>query len=450
MSMLDGDVLYSGPHAASSERAVLAAALADQVALAEVAALTAEDFSQPLDALFTAFQEIHNDGLQPSRDLVRDRVLRGNPEGPEHGPALAVLDNLEPVATEREAVQALVEEIKVYSRRRNFASSLRKSVGRLLDGSRSIDDISSDVVGTAMDATSGRRNQAKFIDEYAREYEGGLDLLLDETKGPPPRATGFPGLDRVLGGGFRDGELVILGARPGAGKTSMALCITKNVLDQGRTVMMFSLEMPTAAITRRMTCQYANCSYDLIRRGPGDDDNRRMILRGFNTLRARRLAVDPSTAIDAPELVLRVKRMAQRHPVDFVVVDYVQLLQGRGENRNQEVANITRALKVLALDLNIPVLALSQLSRGIEGRRGNDRKPRLADLRDSGAIEQDADIVMFLDRKELYDQEAPRGGAEIIVSKQRNGELGSVPLFFRQELMRFESPSDRGEEDEPW
>ena len=266
---------------------------------------------------------------------------------------------------------------------------------------------------------------------------------------------GFNDLDHLLGG-LKRADLIIVGARPSVGKSSFALGIARNAaLGQGANVAFFSLEMSAEQLAVRLLAAESGVDGTRLRLGGQTELEERRIIRATGELAGANIWFDDSPALSVAELRSKVRRLAGAHGVDLVVVDYLQLMQSdaslRGrENRVQEISYISRTLKGLARELNVPVIALAQLSRAIETR--HPRTPLLSDLRDSGSIEQDADVVIFLSREELYitreqwmnehpdlpESAYPQGVAQVIVAKHRNGPTGTVDLRFRHQFAKFE------------
>jgi replicative DNA helicase len=250
--------------------------------------------------------------------------------------------------------------------------------------------------------------------------------------------TGFPELDRLTAG-LQDSNLIIVAARPAVGKSTFGLDVARHAaVKKGVPTVVFSLEMSNTELVQRLMC--AECSVDMqrLRTGRMDDSDWARFTGTVGKLAEAPLFIDDSAAITMMELRAKCRRLKQRHGLGLVVVDYLQLMQPskRVESRQQEVSEISRALKLLAKELAIPVIAISQLSRQTEAR--SDKKPMLSDLRESGALEQDADMVMFIYREDLYDQESPRKGeADLIVAKHRNGPTDTVTVTFQGQYSRF-------------
>ena len=239
-----------------------------------------------------------------------------------------------------------------------------------------------------------------------------------------------------------------LAARPSMGKTALALNIAQHVATHPRMkkpVAIFSLEMSSASLLTRLLCAQARVDQHKFRSGYLNGDERRKLQVALGELTEAPLFMDDTPGVNLMDVHSKLRRMKSEHGLSLVVIDYLQLMssRGRSENRNQEVSAISRGLKLMAKDLDVPFLVLSQLSRASETRPG-DHKPQLSDLRDSGSIEQDADLVMFIYREEVYkrDREDLKGLADIIIAKQRNGPIGNVPLRFLGQYTRFENRAE--------
>ncbi len=288
-----------------------------------------------------------------------------------------------------------------------------------------------------------------------------LDTYMEESAaihGPDARhlapvVTGFPDIDKLLGGGLQRSDLVILAARPSLGKSALAFNIARYAAGSGAIVGIFSLEMGREQIAMRLMAGEANVDSYRLRLGLISDEEERNLLDAIGALSDLPIYMDDTPIQTIVEMRGKARRLQAERGLDLLIIDYLQLISGSGgggrmENRVQEMGEISRSLKALARDLDIPVLACSQLSRAIEQRPSH--RPLLSDLRESGSIEQDADVVSFIYREDVYitreDWEKrnpsdpyPQNIAEIIVSKHRNGPLGTIPLYFRNDVVRFES-----------
>jgi replicative DNA helicase len=252
--------------------------------------------------------------------------------------------------------------------------------------------------------------------------------------------SGFTQLDRLLGG-FQKSDLIIVAARPAVGKTSLSLNFALNAARKFRKVVAyFSLEMSAEQLVQRLLSTETGIDQQKLRKGEIEDHDWDMLMAAAGELSGTMLYIDDTPAMSALELRTKARRLQAEHGLDLIVVDYLQLMRGdnRSENRVQEISYISRALKGLARELECPVIALSQLSRAVESR--TDHKPMLSDLRESGSIEQDSDIVMFIYREDLHKENSDKKNiADIIVAKHRNGPTDTIPLYFRRELTKFEN-----------
>lgn len=251
-------------------------------------------------------------------------------------------------------------------------------------------------------------------------------------------SSGFAHLDKMTSG-FQPGDLIILAARPSMGKTALALNVAAHAAQQGVVVGVFSLEMGAEQLTLRLLSTESQIAHHNIRNATITSDEWLELIHVAGKLAERKLFIDDTAGLDIMTLRAKARQLKRQENVGFLVVDYLQLLHSgkRHENRHQEVSEISRALKILAKELQVPILALSQLSRAVDSRM--DKRPMLSDLRESGAIEQDADVIMFLYRDVVYNQDTDNpSGAELIIGKQRNGPTGTVNLNFLRELTKFE------------
>ena len=276
-----------------------------------------------------------------------------------------------------------------------------------------------------------------------------LHELSNKSDGLIGSSTGFKDLDNKLQG-LQNGDLIVVAGRPSMGKTSFAMNIAENVLiddDSNGAILIFSLEMPGESLTTRLLSGMTKLNQQNVRSGMLKDDELRILLQQSEKLKNMPLWIDDSSILSPMELRAKARRLArtEKDGLSLIVVDYLQLMQLplSIENRVNQISEISRSLKSLAKELNVPVIALSQLNRAVEQRP--NKRPIMADLRDSGAIEQDADVILFIYRDEVYNEDSEQGNkAEIIIGKQRNGPIGTVNLTFLKEFTRFENfSSDR-------
>jgi replicative DNA helicase len=268
-----------------------------------------------------------------------------------------------------------------------------------------------------------------------------IDELFQKNTSITGISSGFSDLDDKTAG-LQPSDLIIIAGRPSMGKTSFAMNIAENVaVGSGLPVAVFSLEMPGEQLAMRLIASLGRIDQQKVRTGRLEDDDWPRLTMAINMLAETKLFIDDTPGVSPSEIRARARRLVREEgQLGVIVIDYLQLMQlsGGKENRATEISEISRALKSLAKELQVPVIALSQLNRGVEHRQ--DKRPQLADLRESGAIEQDADLVMFIYRDEVYNEESPdKGTAEIIIAKQRNGPIGMVRLAFRGQFTRFEN-----------
>ncbi len=429
------------PHNADAERTVLGAILVDNQAFNSAAeVLTRDDFYR--DAHRRIFEGMATlaEKSEPI-DLVTLKNELTRSQSLEAAGGVAYLAGLV------EGVPRL-ENVLPWSRIIREASVLRN----LIHASSRIAQEATDAQDTA-DAILDRAEQAIFAiaerkiraglvpvkDFIKTTFEAieKLSLSKDAITGVP---TGFIDLDRMTSG-FQKGDLIILAARPSMGKTSLALNIARNAAQAtAEPVAIFSLEMSKEQLVKRLIFAEARIESGLVTRGQLRDSDWGKLTTAWADLHKLPLFIDDASFLTPLELRAKCRRLKAEHGLGLIVVDYLQLMGsgGRVENRQQEISAITRSLKGLAKELEVPVLALSQLSRAPEAR--TDRRPQLSDLRESGAIEQDADVVMFIYRDSVYKPtEENRGSAELIVAKQRNGPTDTINLVFLREFTRFEN-----------
>jgi replicative DNA helicase len=276
------------------------------------------------------------------------------------------------------------------------------------------------------------------IKQIIHEYYDRIDYLYQHRGEPLGIPTGYKLLDKLLGG-LQRSDLIIVAGRPGMGKTSLLLSIAQNAARKyNQRVALFSLEMSSEQVVQRLISSETGIDSQRLRLGDLREDEWPTFVQATGVLSDARVFIDDTPSISVLQMRTKARRLHAEHGLDLILVDYLQLMRGdfRSENRVQEVSYISRELKALARELNVPVLAASQLSRAVEQRQ--DKHPQLSDLRESGSIEQDADVVMFIYRDVLYNPETEfKNIADVIIAKHRHGPTGHIPLFFKAELAQF-------------
>lgn len=438
----------SMPQSEESERAVLAAVLLDPRLLPSVSGrLKAEDFHTERHRLIYATMLDLQDN-QVSIDLRTVQAKLEQKAALESAGGLAYLAGLDVDLPDLGRFEHYVEIVKERSVRRRLIDVCRDITRDCLDGGvdaqKALDRAESAVMALGEEAV--RRGFVPFD----RIIEETLEMLEEH---PGTALTGIPSgfidYDRMTHG-LGKGTLIIIAGRPGMGKTSFALNIASNVaIREKKTVGIFSLEMGQQELALRILCSEADVFFSRLRSGHLSQQQWVKVVQKMAEIGKAPMFIDDSASPTLLEVASKARRLKVEKGLELLVVDYLQLMQagGRFENRNLEISAITRAFKQLAKELDIPIIVLSQLSRAVE-KRGSDHRPVLSDLRESGSIEQDADLVAFIYRDEIYNKDDPsvRGLAELIISKHRNGETGMVQLVFKGETTRFHSydPSHAG------
>ena len=319
------------------------------------------------------------------------------------------------------------------------------------DGAALLDKAES-MIFALNDETSQDADTLKPMTKLVPDTMDRLHELTTKKGGLIGSSTGFTDLDKKLLG-IQDGDLIVVAGRPSMGKTSLAMNLAENVLvnkENKGAVLIFSLEMPGESLTTRMLSGMSKLNQQNVRSGMLKDNELKLLFQEGEKLKNLPLWIDDSSLLSPMELRAKARRLARQeeHGLSLIVVDYLQLMQlpTSAENRVNQISEISRSLKSLAKELNVPVIALSQLNRAVEQRP--NKRPIMADLRDSGAIEQDADVILFIYRDEVYNEDSDQGNkAEIIIGKQRNGPIGTVNLTFLKEYTRFENYANDGYSD---
>jgi len=436
------------PANVDAERFVLGSILLNQDTYFQVAgAVEPEDFSlEKHRRIFARMKDLYDRGEKIDRvTLANELMKQGQIESVDGFSYLVSLDEGLPALSN---LDSYVRIVKDKATLRKLIFSAQKVIDRCLIGEEEPDEILAGAEESLLklgEARSGERLESPAT--VIGKFPGGVNAFLDPSQRVSGLSTGFAKFDEMTGG-LHGGELLILAARPSMGKTALALNVAQHVAthpQMRKPVAVFSLEMSSASLLTRLLCSAARVDQHKFRAGYLNADERRKLQVALADLTDSPLFLDDTAGVNLMDIHSKLRRMQAEHGLSLVVIDYLQLMssRGRSENRNQEVSAISRGLKLMAKDLDVPFLVLSQLSRAAETRIG-DHKPQLSDLRDSGSIEQDADLVAFIFREEVYkrDREDLRGLADLIVAKQRNGPIGNVPLRFLGQFTRFENRAE--------
>ena len=437
------------------ERAVLSSIFFNPEELEDIlGVLKPKDFYLPAHkAIFEAIVKLHSEDMPIDEDFVRNRVDKKE----VNDNVLLEILSANPITN----TAAYVKEIKDASVKRELATlatTIKKvAIEDDISANEALDTIQGELYKISTNSATSELKDMQTVTSDTLAYiekmkKLGNKYLIGQT-------TGFEALDKKTTG-FNEGDLVIIAARPAMGKTALVLNMALKNVERGKGVIFFSLEMPAEQLMLRMLAAKTSIPLQNLRKGDMDDKEWSNLSAAFDDLNSKKLFVDDGGSININQLRARVRKLAQiqENNISLVIIDYLQLMQGLGnKDRHQEVSDISRGLKMLARELKIPIVALSQLNRGLESRP--DKRPMLSDLRESGAIEQDADIIMFVYRDDVYKQrdearkekeakdkgedykskfiDKPIEEAEIIIGKQRNGPIGTVKLDFHKALTKF-------------
>jgi len=433
-----------------AERFVLGSILLDDALFVQAAGtLEPDDFSlEKHRRIFRRMAELHERGERIDRITVANELMKFNEL--EACDGLTYLVSLDDGLPQIPNLDAYIRIVKDKSVLRRIIFTSQHMMNRCLLGEEAPEEILAGAEETLLKLGEARVKAGLLPSQHILEqYEGGLSAFLDPSKRIKGISSGFTKLDEYTGG-MHPGDLIILAGRPSMGKTALALNIAQHVaLKLKQTVAVFSLEMSKESLLTRMLCAAARVDSQKFRAGYLNQEERRKLNQALHELVEAPLYIDDTAGVHLMDMHAKLRRLKAERDVKLVVVDYLQLMTGRGrfENRNQEVSALSRGMKLLAKELHVPMLVLSQLSRAVETRQG-DHRPQLSDLRESGSIEQDADLVGFIFREEVYrrEREDLRGLAELIIAKQRNGPVGTVNLVFLHSQTKFENRAeDTGE-----
>lgn len=429
------------PHNHEAEQSVIGAIFLEPQAL-----ITASEILLPTDFYRTAHQKIFQTMLNLSDQgkaidvITVTEELSAKKELEDVGGLsyLSELANAVPTAANIAHYAKIVEE-KALLRR-----LIRTATKIVEDGYTREDEVEallSEAEKKMMEVASRKTaGDFKHIQDVLVQTYDNIEQLLNRDGDVTGIPTGFRDLDKITAG-FQRNDLIIVAARPSVGKTAFALNVAQAAAIKAReNVAIFSLEMGADQLVMRMLCSEGNIDAQVLRTGTLQDEDWRKLTMAMGSLSNSGVYIDDTPGIRVNEIRAKCRRLAQESGLGMILIDYLQLIQGSGkpgENRQQEVSEISRSLKGLARELKVPVIALSQLSRGVEQRQ--DKRPMMSDLRESGSIEQDADIVAFLYRDDYYNKEesAEKNVIEIILAKQRNGPTGTVKLSFKKEYNKF-------------
>jgi replicative DNA helicase len=427
------------PHNLEAEQSVLGALLVDFEAAGGVfQILTPEDFYSPKHArIFAAIQVLYDKHATLDEVMLQEELQkRGELEATGGLPYLDDLIDRLPAAANAEYYGRIVRDKGILRKLHETCSDIVQDVYESDLPAQEQQDRAEQLI-TEVGKTGSGRDFVPIREVIDDQFE-----RLDSTTEERSIYTTYGDLDAMTTG-FHPAEFIIVAGRPSMGKTTFCMNVVQHVAMAGKTVAIFSLEVSRDQLVQNLLCTFSRVDAHRLRKRSLSNQDWQQLTAGAGQLRQASIHIDDTPGLTPLGLRAKARRLHSRHPLDLIVIDYLQLMEGSGnqESRQQEISTISRSLKGIGRELDIPVIAISQLSRGVENRENH--KPRLSDLRESGAIEQDADLVMLLYREEYYkpEKEEARGKCEIIIAKQRNGPTGSVHLQFTANCMRFENLS---------
>ena len=427
------------PQNVEAEQAVLGAMMLEHNAVvAAMEKLRPGDFYREVHrTIFEAMEHLHHDNKEVDVITLPEELRRMKKLDDVGGLEYVLsLPNLVATAANIEYHANIVAEKALA---RNIITTCTELTSEAYDGEKEPEDLLDDAERRILQISeSKRRGDFAPVGVVVEETLDKITKLYENKAGITGLPTGFRDLDRLTSG-LQPSDLILVAARPSMGKTAFTLNIAQNVgVKQHKTVAFFSLEMSQEQLVQRLLCQIAHIDSQKLRTGQlNSDDEWPKLTDACDKLYQAPIYIDDTPGISVTEMRSKARRLKAEHGLDLIIVDYLQLMQGRNsESRQQEISEISRSLKALARELKVPLIALSQLSRSVESRQ--DKRPMLSDLRESGALEQDADIVSFLYREDYYDKETENQHiTEIILAKHRNGPVGSVKLYFKGEYTLF-------------
>ena len=451
---LDPTLGHLQPQALEIEKAVRGALMIDKDAYAIVCEiLRPESFYEPRNQMvYTAIRDLSMDEKPVDMLTVADQLAKSGKLEQVGGPGyIAELSSGVATSANIEYHANIIAQKSLARQLISFASSIQT---KAFDETIDVEDLMQEAEGSLFELSQhNMKKDYTAIDPVIAQAVKGIQDAAKNTDGLTGVSTGYFKLDDITSG-WQASDLVIIAGRPAMGKTSFALSMAKNIAADLRTPMaFFSLEMSNVQLVNRLISNACEIQGSKILNGQLQRDEWERLDKNINNLLGAPLYVDDTPGLSVFELRTKARRLVREHGIKLIMIDYLQLMNANGmrfSSRQEEVSTISRSLKGLAKELNIPILALSQLNRGVESREGLEgKRPQLSDLRESGAIEQDADMVLFVHRPEyyhIYQDDNGRdlhGMAQIIIAKHRKGATGDVLLTFRGEFTRFENPEDK-------
>ncbi|MFH1846546.1 MAG: replicative DNA helicase [Candidatus Omnitrophota bacterium] len=439
------------PHNIEAEIAVLGSMLLDREAIASAIELLEQSsfYSEAHRKIYDAIVKLYDENEAVDIVTLIEELKKREDLDTVGGPAyITELVNSIPTSANIEYYAKIVREKYLL---RALIQTATRIVSESYEPSSEVEDLLDRAEKLIFDITSSQKRNAQVstMKDIVKESIETIDMLYQRKENITGVPTGFHDFD-VMTAGLQKSDMIILAGRPSMGKSALAISILENAgVVHKISSAYFSLEMSKDQLAQRMLCSIAGVNAHKVRTGFFSQSDWPKLVSAAGKLSEAPIFIDDTPGISALELRAKARRLKARHDIKLLFIDYLQLMRGhaKGENRQQEISEISRSMKALARELDIPIIAISQLSRAVEQRQ--DKRPQLSDLRESGAIEQDADLVVLLLREEYYNPtEENKGIAEVIVAKQRHGPVGTVKLAFLSEYTKFSNLSRRGEEEE--
>ena len=442
--VVDGILARALPAHADAERAVLGALLLNDESMSSIAEIiVSDDFYSPANRMiYQAIVDLVQKHKRIDIVTLQDELIKRDQLDASGG-----LGYLLTLQEDIPSVGLIVQHAHII-KEKSVLRQLINSAATIISNCYSQDESSIDAVLDDAEKVifniSNKRSNNSFVqlDIWLKRTFQHLSDIKSHTKGITGVPSGFQQLDQMTSG-FQNSDLIVLAARPAMGKTALSLCIALTAARNGASTGIFSLEMSAEQLTLRLLSAESGIGHHSIRNATISSDEWIDLTNVAAQLAEMKIFIDDTPMLSIMDLRAKARKLKAEHGLQFLVIDYLQLLHSskKHENRHQEVSEISRSLKALAKELNIPIIALSQLSRAVDSRM--DKRPMLSDLRESGAIEQDADIIMFLYRDIVYNPEAENPAlSELIIGKQRNGPTGTVYMNYIKEITKFEDSSD--------
>jgi replicative DNA helicase len=438
---MGGEEVKVPPQNLEAEKCVLGAMLLDEEAIGNALEILDASwfYEETHRIIYASILDLYNDRKNVDLVTLSDKLKSENRLDVVGGvPYLSLLIDLVPTSANIEHYAQIVREKGIL---RELIKNATQIVSECYQARGDVAEVVDHAERLIFEVADLKQRQTSFhVKDLVKQSIEKIDQLYQRKEHVTGLPTGFLEFDRMTSG-LQAADLIILAGRPSMGKSALAASIIEHVgIEKKQAVALFSLEMSKEQLVQRMLCSQAKVDAHKVRSGFLSPSDWPKLTMAAGKLSASHIYIDDTPAISAMELRAKSRRLKANHNIGLIVLDYLQLMQGglRSESRQQEISEISRSLKALARELEVPLIALSQLSRAVESRQ--DHRPMLSDLRESGAIEQDADVVVLLMREEYYrPTEENKGIAEVIVAKQRNGPVGTIKLAFLKEYVRFEN-----------